>query len=191
MKKILVIGCLFISLASFGQTARFGIKAGANVSNFMGGDFDAVKKKALVGFHGGAYLKLSFLKFTLQPELLVSTQGAKIDSVSGGSYDWKVTYVTVPVMLQFRMGLGFYVEAGPQFGFKVSDNIENQTIKNFANDLDLSAAVGLGLRTKKSGLGIGARYLLGLSKVGDFEPSSGIDPDFRNSVLQISLYVPL
>ena len=120
---------------------------------------------------------------------MVSTQGAKIDSVSG-SYDWKVTYVTLPVMAQYRAPGGFFIEAGPQVGFKISDNIENKTIENFAKDLDLSAAAGLGFKAK-SGFGLGARYTVGLSKVGDFEPSTGIDPDFKNGVIQASLYIPL
>lgn len=188
MKKILLVATLFISTVSLAQV-QFGIKAGANISNFMGGDFDAVKKKALVGFHGGAYLNFALGDLSLQPELLVSTQGARIDSVSG-SYDWKVTYINVPVVLQYRFDAGFFLELGPQFGFKISDNIENQTIENFAKNLDLSAAGGLGFRSK-GGFGIGARYTVGLSKVGDFEPSSNIDPDFKNAVIQISAYIPL
>lgn len=189
MKKIFILAFLFIGIGAFGQKIQFGIKAGANVSNFTGGNFEAVEKKALVGFHGGAYLNFSFVGFGLQPEILVSTQGAKIDSVSG-SYDWKVTYINVPVMAQYRFPSGFFLEAGPQVGFKISDNIEKQTIENFAKDLDLSAAAGLGFKTK-GGFGLGARYTVGLSKVGDFEPSSNIDPDFKNGVIQASVYIPL
>lgn len=82
------------------------------------------------------------------------------------------------------------MEAGPQVGFIVDDQIENETIKNFVNDLDLSLAAGFGYRGKK-GLGIGARYTFGLSKIGDFEPTAGIDPDFKNGVIQFSIYIPL
>ena len=189
MKKIVIIAFLFATTTTFAQKVVFGVKAGANVSNFTGGNFDQVDKKALVGFHGGAYLNFAFAGFAIQPELMVSTQGARIDSVSG-SYDWKVTYVTLPVMAQYRAPGGFFIEAGPQVGFKISDNIENKTIENFAKDLDLSAAAGLGFKSK-TGFGLGARYTVGLSKVGDFEPSTGIDPDFKNGVIQASLYIPL
>jgi len=189
MKKIVILAFLFATTTTFAQKVVFGVKAGANVSNFTGGNFDQVDKKALVGFHGGAYLNFSFVGFAIQPELMISTQGAKIDSVSG-SYDWKVTYVTLPVMAQYRAPGGFFIEAGPQVGFKISDNIENKTIENFAKDLDLSAAAGLGFKAKR-GFGLGARYTVGLSKVGDFEPSTGIDPDFKNGVIQASLYIPL
>ena len=189
MKKTIVALSLLITTASFAQNFSAGIKAGANFSNFTGGDFDAVKKKAIVGFHGGGFLNFSFGALSLQPELLVSTQGARIDSANK-SYDWKVTYATVPVLLKFRSAGGFYLEAGPQVGFKLSENVSDETIKDFAKGLDLSAAAGLGFQTK-GGLGIGARYLVGLSKVGDFDPPKNIDPDFKNSVIQVGAFITL
>jgi len=152
MKKIVILAFLFVTTTTFAQKIVFGVKAGANVSNFTGGNFDQVDKKALVGFHGGAFLNFSFVGFAIQPELMISTQGAKIDSVSG-SYDWKVTYVTLPVMAQYRAPGGFFIEAGPQVGFKISDNIENKSIENFAKDLDLSAAAGLGFKAKSVWIG--------------------------------------
>lgn len=189
MKKILTVIVLLISSTVYSQKFQFGAKAGVNISNFTGGDFEAVKKKALVGFHGGIYLRFSIANFSIQPEAMISTQGAKIDSVSG-SYDWRLTYINVPVMAQYRFASGFYIEAGPQVGFMIDEEIENETLKDFAKGLDLSIAGGLGFRGKK-GLGIGGRYTVGLSKVGDFEPANGIDPDFKNGVIQFSIYIPL
>jgi hypothetical protein len=188
MKKVFIavaISCLASGLYAQGVTG--GLKAGANITNFTGGNFDVVKKKAIVGFHAGGWLNFSLGAISLQPELLVSTQGARIDSVSG-SYDWKLVYAAVPVMLKYRSAGGFYLEAGPQFSFKISEDIENETIADFAKGLDLSAGAGLGFQTK-GGFGIGARYLVGLSKVGDFELSEGggIDPDFKNSVIQVGI----
>ena len=189
MKKILTVIVLLISSTVYSQKFQFGAKAGVNISNFTGGDFEAVKKKPLVGFHGGIYLRFSIANFSIQPEAMISTQGAKIDSVSG-SYDWRLTYINVPVMAQYRFASGFYIEAGPQVGFMIDEEIENETLKDFAKGLDLSIAGGLGFRGKK-GLGIGGRYTVGLSKVGDFEPANGIDPDFKNGVIQFSIYIPL
>ena len=189
MPKYLVIIVMLFSTVVSAQKFQFGAKAGINVSNFTGGDFDEVEKKALVGFHGGLHLRFDLANLSIQPEAMISTQGAKIDSVSG-SYDWKLTYINVPVMVQYRFATGIYIEAGPQVGFKIDDNIPNQTIDEFINGLDFSIAGGLGYRTK-GGLGLGARYTAGISKVGDFEMSSGIDPDFKNGVLQFSLYIPL
>ncbi len=191
MKKV-CLAIVFVLLAhfSFAQRFQLGVKGGANISNFTGGDFDAVKKKALVGFQGGLYLNFKLGAVALQPELLISGQGAKIDTINAGSYDWKVTYINVPLMAQFQLKGGFYLELGPQVGFKISDEISNSTIDEFAKGLDLSAAAGLGLRGKK-GYGLGARYTAGLSKVGDFSGTSTINPDFKNGVLQLSVFIPL
>jgi len=122
--------------------------------------------------------------------LLVSSQGAKLDSISGGSTTWKVTYITLPVMLQYQTQSGFYLEAGPQVGFKATDDFGSTTLNDFAKGLDLSVAAGFGYRAK-AGYGLGARYTAGLSKVGDFTPTNGIDPDFKNGVIQLSVYIPL
>ena len=165
MKKV-ILALLFSgsAVAAMSQVS-LGLKAGANITNFTGGDFDAVKKKAIVGFHGGGYLNVALGALSLQPEVMVSTQGARIDSVSG-SYDWKVTYLTV--------------------------DVKNETIDAFAKNLDLSAGAGIGFQTK-GGFGIGGRYLVGLSKVGDFDASNsgGIDPDFKNSVIQLGIFFKL
>ena len=191
MKKIIFALVLSGSAVAGMAQVSVGLKAGANITNFTGGNFDAVKKKAIVGFHAGGFMNIALGAISLQPELLVSTQGARIDSVRG-SYDWKVTYLTVPVMLKYRSAGGFYLEAGPQFGFKLSEDVKNETIDAFAKDLDLSAGAGLGFQTK-GGFGIGARYLVGLSKVGDFDAvsSGGIDPDFNNSVIQMGIFFKL
>lgn len=191
MKKIIVMAfALLLLQTGRAQSFQLGLKAGANISNFSGGDFNAVKKNALVGYHGGLYLNFKFGKLGLQPEIMVSTQGAKIDSGGSlGTHNWKVTYVTVPVMLRYRGLTGFYLEAGPQVGFKISDELGDNTINEFAKNLDLAAAAGLGYQGKK-GFGIGARYTAGLSKVGDFS-TSAIDPDFKNGVVQLSVYIPL
>ena len=169
MKKVLFLllfACIVQSV--FAQHFQLGLKAGANISNFTGGDFDAVKKKALVGFHGGLFLRFKFASFGLQPEILVSTQGAKIDSLSAVcTSNWKVPYINVPVMAQLYLNGGFYLEAGPQVGFKLTDDFGSTTLNDFAKGLDLSAAAGFGDRGT-AGVGLGARYTAGLSKGGDF-----------------------
>ena len=188
MKRILFVLILFAAVSTQAQSFRIGLKGGLNVSNFTGGDFGSLKNKAIVAYHLGTYVNIKVGAISLQPELLISSQGAKLDSATG-SENWKVTYLAVPVMLKYRTESGFYVEGGPQVSFKLSEDINNQTIKEFAQNLDLAAGIGAGLQSK-SGLGIGVRYMAGLSKVGDFN-SNRINPDFKNGVLQVSLMLGL
>ena len=191
MKKLLIIPLILMSTGLLAQNFQLGLKAGANISNFTNTNFRDVDNKAIVGFHGGAILSLLFGDhFAIQPEALISTQGAKMNFVDNAIEDesYKLTYLTVPVMLKGRFNGGFYLEAGPQFGFKLDENIPGaNTGENFAKNLDLGLGAGLGFHGK-SGLGIGGRYVIGLSKVGDFEGNDLVDPSFRNGVIQLSLF---
>ncbi|HRE50037.1 MAG TPA: porin family protein [Flavitalea sp.] len=189
MKKLLLIPAILFSLGLFAQKFQLGLKAGANVSNFSGGDFGNIDKKALVGFHGGGFV--SFLlgdNFAIQPEVLFSSQGAKLKN-AGNEENFKVSYLNIPILAKYRFNGGFYLEAGPQIGFKVGENVPNNTINNFAKDLDLSLDAGLGFHSQ-SGFGIGGRYTAGLSKVGDFN-TSAFNPDFKNGVVQLFVFVTL
>ncbi|MFA7471829.1 MAG: porin family protein [Spirosomataceae bacterium] len=165
------------------QSFKFGPKAGLNISNYTG---DNVESDALVGFHLGGLLNFGLGNvFSIQPEVLFSTQGAKI---KGGleDYEFKTNYVSVPVMLKARTAGGFYIELGPQVAFKTGEKIGDQTISDFANDLDVAAGVGLGFQAGM-GLGIGARYVQGLSKVGTIS-SINPRPDVKNSIIQVGLF---
>ncbi|MET0634948.1 MAG: porin family protein [Chitinophagaceae bacterium] len=189
MKKLLVACLLVACSAASAQRISGGIKAGVNISNFTNGDFDNVDKEALVGFHAGGYLNFKLIgPLSIQPEALVSTAGAKFDDLSGEKRDFKLTYITVPVMAKLTSPGGVYFELGPQVGFKIHEKVGDETIDNFAKDLDLSAGAGIGF--KLGPVGIGGRYLVGLSKVGDFD-GNNIDPDFKNSVIQLGLSLKL
>ncbi len=188
MKKILFALLLLVSTAGFSQGVQFGIKGGVNVSNYTGGN---LKSDALVGFHLGGIFNIMVSKnFAIGPEVLFSSQGATYDN-AGNKTNLKVSYINVPVMAKFIFNGGLYIEAGPQVGFKASEdaNVPNQTIGNFAKNLDLSIGAGLGYHGQ-SGFGIGARYMAGLSKVGDFNAGT-TDPNFKNSVIQLSVFYTL
>lgn len=57
---------------------------------------------------------------------------------------------------------------------------------SFAQRMDLAAAGGIGYQSR-SGLGIGVRYVSGLSKVGNFQPTN-TKPDFKTAVIQASIF---
>ena len=182
MKNSLILPLILLTSFAFGQLS-FGLKAGVNISNFSGGDFNTVKKSALVGFHGGGLIHLGIgHHLVLQPELLYSTQGAKLEN-AGIKTDYKLDYINIPVMLQYETDGGFYLEAGPQIGFKASEAVPDSIP---AKTSDLAIGLGLGYHSK-GGFGIGGRYNVGISKVGDFD-ASNISPDFKNAVLQFSIF---
>src|SRR5690349_13332973 len=117
------------------QKISWGLKAGASITNFTGENFNNVDKKALIGFHGGLFFSFRLGAMYLQPEAFVSTAGAKFENADSS---FKLIYLSVPVMLKYRTPIGLFFEIGPQVGFKLSENVSNQTIGNFAKNLDFS-----------------------------------------------------
>lgn len=190
MKKIMAIILFFASTTAFAQNFEFGVKGGVNVSNFTGTNWGDVKEKSLIGFHAGAFVSF-FLgnNFAIQPEVLFSSQGAKYESATSKG-NLKINYINVPILAKYRFANGFYLEAGPQIGFRESDLKNEGTVENHIKNTDLSLAGGLGFHSKM-GLGIGARYTAGLSKVGDYDASNPLNPDYKNGVFQLSLFYTL
>ena len=170
---------------------KFGANVGVNFATITGDDTSDVKSKT--SFHLGAVAEISISdKFSVQPELLYSAQGAKED---GGDGELKLDYINIPVMAKFYVAEGFSLEAGPQVGFLMSAKSEgggeSVDMKDFTSGIDFGLNFGLGYKME-SGLNFGARYNLGLSNFWDLP--SDIDPEFgisdfknKNSVIQLSV----
>lgn len=184
MKKLFLLPALLVVILAHSQIS-LGLKAGVNISNFTGGDFGTIEKDALVGFHGGGLIHISLSHLVIQPELLFSTQGAKLTK-AGVESDFKLSYINIPAMVKWETSGGFYLEAGPQGGFKISESVPDSITSDFVKSGDFSFNGGLGYH-KRKGLGIGARYNVGISKIGDFD-SENINPDFKNAVVQFSIF---
>ncbi len=188
MRTLLLLCLVLASTQSFSQglfqRLSFGLKAGGNYSNYANADF---RTESIAGFHAGAIINFRLFKgLSIQEEFLFSTQGAKVKDNLFGKENVKVSYINVPFLLKYRSNIGLYIEAGPQVGMRASENISNMQIGEFAKKLDLSAVGGIGFQSK-SGFGFGARYIAGLSKVGDFQLSNA-KTDFHNSVIQASIF---
>jgi len=183
MKKLL-LGFTAICLAQIGmaQKTSFGIKAGVNIANLKGEDKNTDTK---VGLHAGglAHIHLS-RRWAMQPELLYSSQGGKVD-ILNSTQKVNLDYINIPVLFQFMFDNGFRLQAGPQVGFLVNakSKVGSSTtdIKDNYKTVDFSLPIGLGYLTS-SGIGIDGRWVPGLSNIS--EGSS----DVKNNVFQIGLF---
>lgn len=180
MKKlqlaVLAMGACVMTMA---QT-NFGIKAGYNSSTVQvrnASDWDSKS-----GFHLGGLAHIHVApKFAVQPEIVFSTQGG-----ARSNSELKLNYINVPVLAQYMVADGFRLQTGPQFGFLVSaeQKVGNVTfdIDDVYDAFDLSWAFGAGYLFS-NGLGVDARYNLGLTNISD-------DSDFeaKNRVFQVGLF---
>jgi len=181
MKKfLLAVALLAGTFATQAQGLNFGIKAGANFSNFQG-DLDT---DGITSFHAGAVLELNIVPtFSVQAEGLFSSQGGKAkyeaDGVVGVARDIKLDYISVPVLAKFYiLPNTLSITAGPQFSFLVNDADDILETKKF----DLAASGGLELKII-AGLFAQARYNIGLTNVNDSE----VRGDVKNGVFQVSV----
>ncbi len=169
MKKsfLTLLGLVAISTTAVAQQeVKFGPKAGVNISNLSGMDDSEMR----IGFHVGAVAEIKFNeKFSLQPELLYSTQGAK-STVLGVETKANNDYINVPIMAKYYIVEGFSAELGPYVGFlmksevKAGDNTMDS--KDFYKSVDFGLGVGLAY-DMPMGFFVGARLNVGLSKVNE------------------------
>ena len=185
MKKIFLALLLLNIKFTNAQTITSGLKGGINISNFTGDLYNSSNSEKLVGFHVGGYLNFKFSFISLQTELLVSTAGAKLTDLQE-SENLTITYIALPIIVKiFPFKKGLYLEGGPQASFKVSEKVHNTNLQNFINVIDLSLGLGIGYQSE-IGLGIGGRYLAGLSKVANFDNNT--TPNFKNGIIQAGIF---
>jgi len=205
MKKLILALLILTSAKAFSQTAptqttpapeekgflkkiasrlEFGIKAGTNISNF---DKFNIPTDPLIGYHGGLTVAYKFTDhFMVQEDFLYSLQGAKVQTGILGTQDIKLSYLQVPILFKYRTSSGFFAEAGAQTGILLKEEIAGlNTGEKFAKKIDASAVGGIGYQSKM-GLGIGARYAYGFTKVAN-TPSVALG-DFKNTTIQASLF---
>ncbi|PVD50028.1 PorT family protein [Terrimonas sp.] len=173
MKKIIFLS-VFTAAAFIGQAQiKFGIKAGANFSKFSGEDakIEGLSPKFRTGFAGGGFVNIGLNEmFSVQPEVLYSMEGTTYKQSGDKPATYKTDYINIPVLVQYNNPSGFYAETGPQIGFLTSAKIgydgNSADIKEGFKNINFSWGLGVGYKLS-NGLGIGARYNLGLTKIAD------------------------
>lgn len=171
MKKIFLF--VAIMLSALAQAQSFGIKGGVNFATLKGND--AGDANTLTGFHIGILNEwVIFTRLSLQPELLYSVQGAKIDDD-----EYKLNYVTLPIALKLYLTDAFSVHAGPQLGLLIGET--DDVLPTETETFEYGAILGLDYALSNSFF-IQGRYNAGFSEISK-------DADIKNSVIQISLGV--
>src|SRR5690606_9650619 len=191
MKKITLtlLGLVAFSTSALAQQeVKFGPKAGVNFANLSGADDSEMK----TGFHVGAVAEIKFNdKFSIQPEVVYSTQGAKISQtlpiIGEVESTIKNDYINVPIMAKYYFIEGFSVELGPQIGFLMKSEAESgdktTDTKDAYKSIDFGLGVGLAY-DMPMGLFVGARYNLGLS---DIRENTNVGDTTKNGVIQVSV----
>lgn len=186
---------LFAGQQAWSQAeVAIGIKAGPNFANIDTESSATANYKNRAGFHGGAFVLFKVAKIGIQPEVIFSQQGSKVE-INSENFESNFSYVNIPVILKLYTIGGINLQAGPQFGFitnaeapiqeQLGGPATVQDVKDRMKSSDFTLALGLGWDLP-FGLTVDARYNMGLSKIYDNAPSQQTE-DAKNQVFQFSL----
>jgi len=164
------------------QSVNLGVKGGLNVYNVSNNNQYNPKAGVHLGLLGHIHLA-NTSKWALQPEIMYSSQGARIgESANRLNLD----YINVPVLFQYMFDNGFRLQAGPQLGFLVNANtvVEGNKIdrKDDYKGVDLGLSLGASYVHPPTGFGIDARYNLGLTDI------SRNESEYRNNGFQLGVF---
>lgn len=176
MKKIFFAVIILIAGTVTAQEFEFGAKAGLNFATLEGDGFEDLDSRT--GFLVGLVAELPVSKrFSVQPELLYSGQGA----TASGDRTFKLDYVSLPLMGKIYIAEGLSVEVGPQVGINVVSKEEHESEKKEIQDietLEFAGALGAGYRFPGN-LFFQARYIWGLNPAWEVQ-------ELKNRVFQLS-----
>lgn len=201
--------------------AQVGVRVGANLlrfnTNSVDGDGARTATSGKLGYQVGAYYQQPLTKhLSLVPEVQYSREQTQVnfeayrnaENYTRGSYDVRLNYVHVPVLLRYTMGR-VHFEAGPQASLLVGgrgtgqsntliggDGRVDRAIDQAATDrfrrFSLGASVGVGVALP-AGLGLDVRAYQGITYMNQsIDPErSGAIPywggNLRRQTLQASL----
>jgi hypothetical protein len=182
MKKsiLAVLALLAMSASVQAQLVKFGFKGGINYANQNGSEITInssnYKTSAITSYHAGLVAEIQLLdRFSIQPELFYSTQGATYKNAIE-EFKNEVGYLSIPVMAKIYLSKVVSLELGPQASFLLSE--KNNFAVNDASTFDFSANAGLGFKITKSFF-LAGRYSLGLTDASK-------EAQIKNSVVQVS-----
>lgn len=189
MKKIffLSVAVLLFTIAK-SQDPHFGIKGGLNASSLNNG---GSAMETIIGFNAGAFAHIhTSINWSIQPEIIFSTEGAK-EPLVGGNLTGKhrLNYLNFPVLLQYMFNNGLRLEGGAQFGVllsakdKVRENVLD--VKDMYQSTAVSIPLGASFLTR-TGFGIDARYVFGLSNIYKDDSQT-----IQSNVFQLGIFYQL
>lgn len=191
IKYPLFLAVLFLANASFAQLS-LGVKAGANITKIEGRSFN---DEFRYGYHLGGFLTLPIGgRLAIQPEVLFNQLQTRTGDefrdlyqpAFNGNTDVTLNYLSIPILLNYKLADFLSLQAGPQFGRLINkdQNLLNNGREAFSEG-DLSMLGGVQLSILK--LRVNGRYFVGLNNINDIDNRD----NWRNQGFQLSVGIGL
>lgn len=188
IRALVVTACCvaLLPLGAAAQSVGGGVKGGvtlADVPNSLDAfDEPGASTSLRVGFAAGGFLSIRFGGgFSIQPEVLFTQKGVKLEVSDGGlssNVKYQADYLDVPVLARVTFGKGVrgYLFAGPSFDIKLNAKMkigimgesDEEDISDDVEDFEFAVVFGGGVELGP--LLLEARWSEGLSNIN-------VDPD--------------
>jgi len=164
------------------QNVSFGVKAEANVSNFILSDMAGMKSNMGVGGTVGGFSKIGISEnFAVQPELLVHFKTSEMKTeATGAKLDYQYFGVEIPVYAVGQMNLGSgkgFIGIGPYAGF----GIDARYKMTGADDIDLYKEYN-GAKSAMQRWDFGAGVMLGYEFSNRIQINASYKMGFMNAL---------
>lgn len=179
--SVSILSIIQINAQADSTSPELGIKGGLNLATIAGDDVDDLVSRT--SFNAGIFMEFPISeRFSFQPELLYSGQGFTMltrnqDNIfdTDENVEFQLAYLQLPLMAKFYLIEGLFIEAGPQFGYKLSEKVDSQPLDaggetevnrddSYIRDFDTSLALGAGYKFN-SGFFVSGRYTYGLTNI--------------------------
>ncbi len=156
-----LLACPFLGHAQEPFLSGIGYMGGPQVATWHS---EATVYRPIPGFVLGFYAPVrAGNRMELQPELLVSVQGAAKDLPDGEHNTMRSLNAILPVSFKVFIGQSLFLQAGGQAGYLLYGwSTQKQDISDQLNTLDLGVNIGIGIGTYY-GMDLSLRYYNGLS----------------------------
>ncbi len=193
---------LFAQTVSFGQSRQrwsFGPRAGLNLTNFVGSDFQNVKQSLLPGLSAGLGVVYSDIsRFGFGVDVLYSQRGTQYKDFpnTGNDYVIRLNYLEAPITGRYYLTRGgnfrpnIYLGAVPALLLKAKGDVDPSSGTNYVSldnvyrtaDLGLTGGIQLNWGTgDRQHFTIDARYTHGITNIGT------VANDIRNQMITVGL----
>jgi hypothetical protein len=170
-----------------------GFKAGANIVKVDGKSF---KEEFRYGYNLGGFAEIGLTpKLSFQPEVMFNQYSTTLDSnyksiyehvISSNQSKVKLNYLSIPLLLDYKLLGPIHLQAGPQFSVLMSQ--DKSFLQNGAEAFkhgDFSMVAGA--QVKLAQLRVTGRYIIGLSNINDIDNQD----KWKSQVIQLSLGIAL
>ena len=191
-KLITLLATLLLSNFIMAQF-HVGIKGGVNISKVDG---KAFKEEFKYGYHLGGFAEIGLgRKIQLLPEVIFNQYSTTLDSnykalyqnvINSSQSQVKLNYLSIPILLNYKLLGPVYLQAGPQFSILVDQNknfLQNGADAFKQGDFSLLG----GVQVKLSSLRVTGRYIIGLNNINDINNQD----KWKNEAIQLSLGLAL